>query len=401
MKKIMISLVIVLLVALVGWRIAQKISAARAGAKPGAGRGAPLAVVVHPILRQPIRDLREFTGTISPKTQFIAAPKIAGRLERLPVRIGQEIRAGDLIAQLDRQEYEQQVEQSRADLDVARANVAEARSALEIAQREWDRARELRKQQVASESELDQAEARYRAALARQEVTLAQVKQKEAALTADEVRLSYTRITAQWEGDPVRSRLVGERFVDEGAMLKANEPIATILDIDTVIASIYVIERDYPFVQTGQTATLTTDAFPDQVFQGVITRKAPLLKESSRQALVEIEVPNPDRRLVPGLFVRASIQFAVHEEAAVIPSSAVVRRNGHNGVFTADLKTRTAHFVPIDTGITEGEWTEISSPAPEGPVITLGQHLLEDGAAIVLPDQPTPAKSRSDRSSTP
>jgi len=385
MKKSVLGVLLLLLAALVGWRVAQKIAGQGAGAQP---KSAAVVVAFQPVLKETIRDSREFTGSVSPKAQFIVAPKVAGRLERLLVNIGQEVRNGDPIARLDSLEYKQQVEQARAELEVARANVVEFRSALDIAARELERVRELRKQQVASESEMDQADARQRAAQAKYAVTLAQVRQKEAALKADEVRLSYTQIAAAWEDGGDGTRVVGERYMDEGAMLRANEPIVSILDLDTVTATIFVIERDYPRVQVGQRAVITTDAFPGRTFSGAIVRKAPLLKESSRQARVEIEIANADRRLAPGMFVRARIQFDARDNATVVPAAAVVRRNGHFGLFLADTASMTARFVPVTTGIDNGERVEILTPPLYGQVVTLGQHLLEDGAPIALPGAP-------------
>jgi len=384
MKKIALGIGIVLLVGLAGWRVAQRIARQRGGAQARQARTAAVAVSVQPVRKENIRDVRVFTGTVAPKEQFLVAPKVAGRLERLLVNIGQEVRNGDLIALLDSLEYTLQVEQARAELDVAKANVTDLQSALDIAAHELERVRELRKEQVASQSELDQAEANDRAARAKCDVALAQVKQKEAALKAAEVRRSYTRIAAAWEGGK-EPRVVGERYVDEGAMLSANQPIVSILDIATVTATIFAIERDYPHVQIGQRALITTDAFPGQRFSGEIVRKAPLLKEASRQARVEIEVVNADRRLTPGMFLRAEIQFAARDGATVVPPSAVVRRNDQSGVFLVDAAATKARFVPVELGIVQGDLVEVLTPAMEGRVVTLGQHLLEDGAAIMLP----------------
>lgn len=384
MKKTVIILSVLLLAGLIGWRAYQKVSAKGQPQRRGA-RGGAVAVVLQPVRRDTIRDVRVFTGTVYPKEQFVLAPKIPGRLERLMVNTGSKVRNGDPIAVLDDQEYNRLVEQAQAELEVANANVMDTRSAVEIAKREFERAQELRKEKVASEAELDQVDARYKAAQAKQEVAMAQVKQREAALKANQVRLSYTRINASWE-DSNSVRVVGERFVDEGAMLRANDPIVSILDINTVIATIFVIERDYPHVLAGQTATVTTDAFPGKNFSGKVARKAPFLRESSRQARVEIEIQNPEYLLAPGMFVRAEIQFAVRENATIVPVAAVVRRNAQVGVFLADPTQAKARFVPITQGIVSGESTEVLAPPLDGQVVVLGQHLLEDGAAIGVPD---------------
>ena len=149
---------------------------------------------------------------------------------------------------------------------------------------------------------------------------------------------------------------------------------------------VYVIERDYPKVTIGQQAIVTTDAYPDRTFTGGITRIAPLLKESSRQARVEVEVPNDDLMLKPGMFVRARVEFARHENATLIPLPALVRRNDKEGIFIADPQSLKARFVPVTTGIISSELVEITKPEISGLVVTLGNHLLEDGSDITLPE---------------
>jgi len=168
-------------------------------------------------------------------------------------------------------------------------------------------------------------------------------------------------------------------------MLRANDPIVSVLDVQTVIAVIFVIERDYPLLRLGQAASIATDAFPQRRFEGRIVRKAPMLRESSRQARVEIAVDNPDRALAPGMFVRVAIEYAARDQATVVPPAALARRDGKSGIFLADTDALRAKFVPVTTGIVDSRWVEITDPAITGNVVTLGHHLLEDGAAIILP----------------
>jgi RND family efflux transporter MFP subunit len=390
---IIVVAVILLLFGLVSWRIYQKVAGVKDGGQAKQNRNAAVAVVVQPVRKETIRDVRLFTGNVVPRAQFVVAPKVAGRLEKLLVNIGQTVKNGDLIAVLDNMEYDQQVKQAWAELEVANANVLDSQSVLDVAKRDLARVEDLHKQLVASDSEKDQAEARHRAALAKHEVALAQIKQREAALKADEVRLSYTQIKAVWE-DGEGDRVIGERYVDEGAMLRANEPIVSVIDVSTVVAAISVIERDYPKVLLEQTAVVNTDAFPGKKFTGKIVRKAPLLKESSRQARVEIDIANPDLFLAPGMFVRVEIQFAVHENATVVPVAALAQRNEKTGVFLVDSAAMTARFVPVVAGIVRGDIAEIVEPQLEGRVVTMGQHLLEDGGNIVIPgDKPVSAGS--------
>ncbi len=385
MKKAIAITVVVIAGGVLAWGIYQRlIDEGRTAGR----RGGPLAVAVEiqPPTRRTMRDVAELTGTLLPENQFIVAPKVPGRLERLLVDIGDRIHHGDLVAVLDSEEYAQQVAQAGAELKVIRANLAEYRSDLQVARREYERARELREQKVASEAELDQAKARFDAAQARMEVAEAQIQQRQAALAAAEIRLGYTRIHATWtgaEGDA--SRVVARRFVDEGSMLRANDPIVSIVELDPVIAVINVIERDFPQIRIGQSATISTDAWPGQTFTGRIARVAPVLEEETRQGRVEVAVPNPGRRLAPGMFARVRIEFEAHLDATAVPAGALVRRNGVEGVFAVDLPSRTARFVPVKIGITEGNWVEIASPEPDAPIVTLGQHLLEDGGPVLIP----------------
>ncbi|NIM95016.1 MAG: efflux RND transporter periplasmic adaptor subunit, partial [Anaerolineales bacterium] len=102
------------------------------------------------------------------------------------------------------------------------------------------------------------------------------------------------------------------------------------------------------------------------------------------QARVEIEIPNPDGILKPGMFVRVQIEFAEHKNVTVVPLSALVKRNGQRGVFLADTQNMKAYFIPVTVGIIDHTLAEVVKPSLSGLVVTLGHHLLEDGSAIVM-----------------
>ena len=408
MKKAIVILVAVGLLGLLGWQIHAKLNERKDTGPRRRKRSVP--VEATSVIRKTMRNVPEFTGTLLPESRFDVAPKVPGKLEKLLVNIGDTVQHGALIAQLDSAEYDQEIAQATAELAVAEANRADMASALEVAQREYDRVKELRQQKVASEAELDQAKARYDAARAKHEVSKAQIQQKQAALKGADVRRSYTQILADWKDGATaassqpgtaetraaassqpgtaETRVVAERFVDRGTMLRANEPIVSIVDLDPVLAVINVIERDFPNIRVGQEATLTTDAYPRRTFTGHVARRAPVLREQTRQARVEIEVPNPDKALAPGMFVRVRIQFAEHPGVQAVPFGAIVPREGNRGVFVVDAAAKKARFVPVETGIVEGPLVEVLSPELSGKVVTLGQHLLEDGADIMLPKEP-------------
>ena len=450
MKKAIVWTIALALAGLLGWQIYRKLTVVKQ-AQGGQRSAGALAIEAVAVRRATIRDVGMFTGTLLPRSQFIVAPKIAGRLEKLLVDVADPVTRGQLIAVLDAEEYGRQAEQARAEwefakagaeevrlsaaladeefaqkvgqaqaeLGIAKATVAETLSALNVAKREFERAEALLGKTILSQAEYDTVEARFEAAKAKHEVTLAQVTergaalaaaqvrlsenqksartaqyqvalaqvaQKEAAYKAAEVRLSYTRIKVPaWE-DQQEARVIGERFVDAGAMLKANDPIVSVLDITVLKGVTHVTERDYPKVRPGQEVTVTTDAVADRAFTGRIVRVAPLLEEASRQGRVEIDVPNPERLLKPGMFIHTQVEFSKRENASVVPYSSLVKRDGQQGIFLADAGERKAHFVPVMVGLVEGDLAEIVKPEVSGLVVTLGQHLLEEGASILLPE---------------
>jgi RND family efflux transporter MFP subunit len=388
MKRVFTALAIVAALGLLGWQVYRK----TASVMPADGAvhdKPPVAVEIAPVEKSSIQNIGRYSGSLSAGSQFGVAPKISGRIAAIYVHMGDAVKAGQLIAALDDEEYRQQVAQAAAELEVARATVQERRNTLDNTRREYERAAALRDKKIASQSELDAAEAEYRVQQARFRVAGAQVAQKEAALETARVQLGYTRIRVPDDHDGLR-QVVGERFLDPGAMVAANTPIVSILDIATLTATVHVIERDYPLIRPGMAAILTCDAFADRQFAGRVSRVAPQLKEASRQASVEIEIENSDGLLKPGMFVRAEIALARHDDATVVPLAALVKRNGQTGVFSADLHTRTARFVPVTTGIAGAGRVEIVRPDLAGHVVTLGHHLLEDGAAIRLPAEAAP-----------
>jgi len=389
MKKFFVFIVIAAIFGLLGWQVYEKSTADQGNGR--ANRRTPkVAVEIAPVRNGPIRDVRLFTGSLYPASEIVVAPKIAGRMEKIFVHIGDRIENGQLVATIEDNEYRQQIIQAQAELEVARANLQEQRNPLENAKKEYERISALYEKKIVSESAFDKALSELRTQEAKLSVSAALVSEKEAALETAKVRLSYTQIhLATDNGNGYR--VVGERFVDEGAMLAANTPIVTVLDIGKLIGVIHVIERDYPKIRPGMKATILTDAYPDRVFTGEIIRIAPLLKENSREARVEITVVNKDRMLKPGMFIRAEIQFDEHKNATLVPASALVKRDGTQGIFLVDPAAEKARFILVKIGIINGQYAEVLSPDVKGSVVVLGQHLLEDGGSILLPRaQPVP-----------
>jgi len=393
MKKFFATIIVLAGIGLLGWQIYEKASASKKEFKRNR-KNIPVAVEIEPVQKTDIQNIGKYTGSLYPLSEYIVAPKIGGRLEKLFFDIGDTIQTGDLVAVLDDAEYRQQVSQARAEREVALANLQERQNTLENAKREYRRTVALRKKKIASESELDAADSEHKTQLAKLKVARAQVAQKEAALKIVKVRLDYAQIRVP-RSNPGGNWVVGERFVDEGAMLASNTPIISVLSLGTLVAVVNVIERDYPNIRPDLVTIVSTDAYPGKTFTGKVVRVAPLLKEKSREARIEIEIPNREMLLKPGMFVRVQIEFDKHKDATVVPTAALVKRNGDRGIFLADLEKKKARFVSVTVGITNGKKAEILNPPITGNVVTLGHHLLEDGSTILLPGKnPTGGKGK-------
>jgi len=382
--KLLFLLALLAGLGVLGWKIYGRLREGdTAPAKAGAGRAAP--VEVAPVVHGPIEERRVFTGTLEAPAELVVAPKIAGRVEELTVDLADSVHRGQVVARLDNDEFVQAVAQAQADLAVAQANLAEAESAFEIARRALDRVQTLRERGVASDSQLDVARADDLAKGAAVEVARAQVRRAEAAVETARIRLGYTEIVAQWTGGD-DDRVVAERFVDAGAVVAANAPLLSIVEIDPITGVIHVAERDYARLAVGQPVELTTDAYPDELFAARIERIAPTFRQATRQARVELVIANPGRRLKPGMFIRATVVLARVENAVIVPEAALARRGDVTGVFLVNADGTHVSWRPVETGIRAAGGVQVLDAALEGRVVTLGQQLVDDGGAIVIPE---------------
>lgn len=373
-----------LLVTWLGWALYQRLSSMGGGTGNGMrGDGGPAPVEVAEVERGPILLRRQFSGALEAYASMAVAPKVAGRIERLSVEMADQVTRGQVVAELDHDEYEQAVAQSEAELAVARANLSEARSRAEIARRELGRIQTLVARGVASESERDAGEADALAREAAVEVAAAEVIRSEASLAGARIRLGYTQVRAEWSEGGDR-RLVAERYAQEGDTVGANTPLMRIVEIQPIKAVIFVTERDYHRLTAEQTVTLRTDALPGREFTGRVSRVAPVFEEDSRQARVEVTVENPDRSLKPGMFIRALVVLDRAEQATIVPQTALTTRDQRTGVFVVDAQGKTVRWQAVTIGITDGDRVQVIGPGVEGRVVTLGQQLVADGSGIVI-----------------
>jgi membrane fusion protein, multidrug efflux system len=191
---------------------------------------------------------------------------------------------------------------------------------------------------------------------------------------------------------------IGKRYLDPGAAVSPNAPVASVVAIQTVRMVVNIVEKDVKRLSVGMPAQVQVDAFPGESFLGKVARIAPVFDPQTRTAEMEIEVPNPGFRLKPGMYARVDLTVDSRQNALTVPSNAVVDFEGKTGVFIAGNTPpqpasnppaaggapMTAKFQAVSTGIRDGEHVEIRSGLDDGVrVITTGATALKDGDRIV------------------
>jgi RND family efflux transporter MFP subunit len=383
LSKTLVAGLLLLSLGALAWLVYGRLSSPLGESSGRSADDQAVPVEVAPIERRPIEWRRTFTGTLEAHAEFVVAPKVGGRIEQVTVDLGDTVTRGQVVAELDNAEFVQAVEQARAGLAVAEANLAEARNLLKIARRELHRIDQLSARGVSSESQRDVAMADQLAKQAHVEVTKAEVAKAEAELETARIRLGYTQVTAGWRGG-TEQRLVAERYLDEGETVSANAALLRIVELDPITAVVFVTERDYGRLKPGQSATLTTDAWPNETFDGRIHRIAPVFRESVRQARVELKVANPKLRLKPGMFIRATVLFQRVADSLVIPEQALTRRAQQEGVFVVAPDGRSVVWREVRTGIRQDGRIQVFGEGLQGRVVVLGQQLLDDGSAVII-----------------
>jgi len=370
------------------------------GPAPRSSGGPALAAPVETaqITVGPLTERRVFTGTLEASAEVLVATRIPGNVERLTVDIGDPVENGQVIAWIDDDELVQAVAQAEADLAVGQATLEEAEASAGLTGRALARQAQLREEGIASAAELESAEAANAASRAMVAVARARVVRSEAALETARVRLGQTRIVAEWERDAPRAdedgdgpdpgagplRYIAERFVDVGSVVNASTPMVSLVALDPVVAVVFVPERDFSRLAVDQRASFTTDAYPGDTFEGRIARIAPVFRRTTRQVRVELEVANADLRLRPGMFVRATLELDHAPAATIVPVSALLTREGVEGVFVLPAGARTVRWVPVRRGLREGDRVQVLGDGLSGAVVTLGQELCDDGSEVAV-----------------
>jgi len=349
----------------------------------------------------PVAALVTATGTVNPVISVQVGSQVSGIVRRLHADFNSVVTEGLLLAEIDVDPFEAKLEQAKANLRTARANVDKARTA--EAQRRLDlrRTSELRPQGFVSQSDVDVAQTNYRDAQAQVEVMKAQVAQAEAALKSAELDLSHTRITSPVNG------IVVSRNIEVGQTVAASFQAPTLFviaqDLTKMQVDTNVSESDIGGVKEGKEAEFSVDAYANRLFHGLVAqvRNAPLSIQNVVTYDVVINVDNHDLDLKPGMTANVSIVTARKDRALRVPNAALRVRmpRGESDVKVTQVwmldESGRPHSVPIKPGIVDPVFTEVrEGNVREGDSIIVGLDSNNPTAAKPLPPGFVPGTPR-------
>ncbi len=379
-----------ILMVLFGWKLYDRRHSGETGETLQKPPSRAVAVAVAPLERRTLRKRRIFTGTLKASLLFDMAPRVGGRILEMPAKMGDAVHPGDLLVRLDDEELLLERDQIRAAVDVARARWDARKTERAARKKEFDRAKVLSQKKMISDAQYDEAETAYKTAVEEEKIAQAQLRQEESRLRVAEVHLQDCMLRVP-QGKRMKDRIlyVGSSYVELGALIKENEPLLSLMDIKLLKGEIYVTEKDYPLVHPGMSASLRVDAYPERAFPARVERISYLVEEESRQALVELRIPNEELLLRPGMFLRVEIVLEEKPGVLAAPLEALCEREGEKGVFLVNAEGTRADFYKVLPGIQENNLVEILEPSNlEGSVVILGHHLLGSrGGEVLLPEE--------------
>jgi multidrug efflux system membrane fusion protein len=341
----------------------------------GKGAGAPpMPVVAAPARKGNIDVYIDALGTVTPLNNVIVHTRVDGQLMSVAFREGQNVKAGDLLAQIDPRPFEVMLTQ-------ANGQMARDQAQLKNAQVDLQRYQTLLAQDSISSQQVD-----TQAALVRQ--FQGAVESDKGAIDNAKLQITYSRVTA-----PISGR-VGLRQVDAGNIVHAGDSngLVTITQVQPVTVIYPVPEDNVPRIvkRMQSTQSVAVDAFDrggkTRLATGKLLTIDNQIDTTTGTVKVKAEFPNTDNALFPNQFVNVRMVVETHEDTTLVPSAAIQR--GAPGTFVFLVKEdKTVAVTPVQLGAVSGETTEVSKGlAPGNLVVVDGADKLRDGSSVELID---------------
>jgi RND family efflux transporter MFP subunit len=337
----------------------------------------PTVAVVFPQEGAPTQEI-VLPGVTQAFTDAPIYARTNGYLKRWYFDIGAHVRKGQLLVEIETPEIDQQLQQARADLDTAQAN-------LNIARISADRWQDLVRTGSVSQQETDQYVSNLKAMQATVESNAANVRRLEQLQ-------SFEKVCAPFDGViTARNTDIGA-LIDAGASVQPKE-LFHITATRTLRVYVAVPEVYSRAARPGASATLTLDEFPGQTFHGTLVRNANAIDVASRTLLVEVDVDNPTGQLLPGAYVFVHLKLPDQTRSVTIPSNTLIFRK--EGLQVALLRNGSADLVPVKIGRDYGNTVEIvSGLQPTDAVIVDPSDSLVAGMSVRLSNKPAGGSAR-------
>lgn len=350
------------------------------------------------VVEMPIGQTVTVNGTLAAYDHTTLSIKVPGRLQTISIDLGSVVHKGQVIAQVEQQDYKLRVQQAEAALSQARARlglspdgaddrvsaeetgtVRQAKAVLEDAKSKRDRALKLTQQGVIPRADFDTADSDYKVALSRYQDGLEEIRnrqgllaQRRSELALAKQQLADTIIYAPLEG------VVQEKKASVGEYLAAGAPIVDIVRIDPLRLRVDVPERESHSIRNGQSVRVTVEGDPES-YLGFVKRLSPTISEQNRVLAVEADVRN-NGRLRPGAFVRAEIVTDQTSTAVTVPSSAIVTFAGIEKVML--VENGKAAEKAVTTGRRGPDWIEIKAGVSVGQSVIVEPGSLQSGQSV-------------------
>ena len=333
--------------------------------------------VISPKLGASDRAL-ELPGTIQPLQVTMLFARASGFVRAFHADIGDRVKTGQLLAEIETPELDQELSQARAQLMQARASLAQAKANRKLAEANLGRARSLEPSGVVSRAELEQNEAQAQVGDANVSVADANVAAQQANIRRLEQLEAFSRVTAPFAGT------ITQRIVEVGALVTGGnaQPLFRLAALDPVRVFVQVPQDVAPSVRSGVSGNVTVREYPGKTFKGEVMRSAGALDEATRTMNTEIRVPNGDGALLPGMYAEVALTLPASHRVLELPATALMNdaRGQHVGVVDGQRKL---HLVPVVIERDNGATVDISSGLTgDEKVVKIGSAAFVEGMSV-------------------
>ncbi len=383
MRWVTLTLVAALLLGALAWRgIAVRTRAMSVLAAETRELAVPTVTVTQPRRGAPSESIL-LPGTLQAFTDAPIYARTSGYLKHRHVEMGERVRAGQLLAEIDAPELEQQLQQARADLASAEAN-------LRLAQLTADRYQDLVKTDSVSKQDADTAAGTLDARKAGAQAARHNVQRLEQLQ-------SFTKIYAPFAGViTARNTDVGA-LIDPGASGGAARELFHLASMDKLRLFVNVPQANARAATPGVAADVALAEFPGRTFSGTLVRTAQAIDQATRTLLAEFEVPNPAGELLPGAYVEVRLKLPAPAATVILPVNSLLFRSEGLRAALVRAGSRIA-LVPLTIGRDYGTEVEVvSGLSPEDLVVVSPPDSLVDGQEVRVVRQAPAAKAGSGR----